>query len=324
MSWFHESHRLLTPLVAALVIASAGVASAQSDEGTAAAKAAAYYQEGLAEIERNNYEVAAELFVKAWRLDPDPSLAFNAARAYENNGDLEQARTYYQTALDSNPSEEVRKRCEASLIRLDRAEARLKEQLEAAKPTTAAVSIAANDVGEVFIDGQPKGETPLSVTLEPGEHTVVVRRSGFREFSQVVQAEAGEQVAIFAELEEVPLISWVGWGGLGMVALGSGLAATGLIYEGQARDAYDEAQQLEAQRDRARFDQLRDDGEGDTFTARVLYGSGITVAIVGAGLFVADLLIDPEQEQPPPSEPAPGEAQLWLTPDGQAGVLWTW
>ncbi|MEL6177521.1 MAG: PEGA domain-containing protein [Myxococcota bacterium] len=285
-------------------------------------KAVEFYQQGLAEMEDSNYTEAAALFVQAWTLDPDPVLAFNAGRAYENNGDVDNARVYYQKALDSNPPEEVRQACESSLERLKNAEEQLRKKLEAARPKTITLSVAANTPSEVWIDGEMKGQTPLNnVSLVPGKHTVVVRRSGYREYTEAVAGAAGDQVAIFADMQEVPLLNWVGWSGLGLAIVGGGVAASGLVFENRARDSYDEAQGIEAQRNPEVFDQLRDDGESDTFTARVLYGSGITMAIVGTGLFVADLLVEPGQEEVAPPE---GGAQLWLGPAGEAGVRLTW
>jgi hypothetical protein len=54
---------------------------------------------------------------------------------------------------------------------------------------------------EVFIDGALAGKVPQEKKLSAGEHPVVVRLSGYKEFSQTVRIEAGQTVTVQAELK---------------------------------------------------------------------------------------------------------------------------
>ena len=56
---------------------------------------------------------------------------------------------------------------------------------------------------EVLIDEETVGFTPLDPqTLEPGQHTVRVRRPGYTEFDDVVEIEPGAEAVV-----DVPLIA---------------------------------------------------------------------------------------------------------------------
>ena len=80
----------------------------------------------------------------------------------------------------------------AGLTRLERAEALLKEQLDAARPTTAALSITANITGaDVYIDDTPQGQLPMTLTLTPGAHRVEIRHPGHHPYFEEITAEAG-------------------------------------------------------------------------------------------------------------------------------------
>lgn len=54
---------------------------------------------------------------------------------------------------------------------------------------------------EVFIDGAAVGKVPQEKKLSAGEHPVVVRLNGYKEFSQNVRIEAGQSITVQAELK---------------------------------------------------------------------------------------------------------------------------
>ena len=99
----------------ALSFATPLTASAQDDisdgmDVSDSNSAMGFYKKGIAFTKLKNYRQAAEMFVKAWGIDKEPSLAYNAGRAYENAGERENARLYYSIALESKPTEEVKER----------------------------------------------------------------------------------------------------------------------------------------------------------------------------------------------------------------------
>ena len=57
--------------------------------------------------------------------------------------------------------------------------------------------------GEVFIDGADVGRVPQEKRVSAGEHPVVVRLDGFKQFEQKVRVEAGQSVTVQAQLKPV-------------------------------------------------------------------------------------------------------------------------
>src|ERR1041385_4398673 len=56
---------------------------------------------------------------------------------------------------------------------------------------------------QVFIDGAAVGKVPVDKKLSSGEHPVVVRLEGYKEFDQKVRIEAGQTVTVQATLKKV-------------------------------------------------------------------------------------------------------------------------
>ncbi len=56
---------------------------------------------------------------------------------------------------------------------------------------------------QVFIDGAAVGKVPVEKKLSAGEHPVVVRLDGFKQFEQKVRIEAGQTVTVQANLKPV-------------------------------------------------------------------------------------------------------------------------
>lgn len=56
---------------------------------------------------------------------------------------------------------------------------------------------------EVFIDGAAVGKVPQEKLISVGDHPVVVRLPGFKQFEQTVRVEAGQTITVSAELKAV-------------------------------------------------------------------------------------------------------------------------
>jgi hypothetical protein len=56
---------------------------------------------------------------------------------------------------------------------------------------------------EVFIDGAAVGKVPQEKLISVGEHPVVVRLPGFKQFEQKVRVEAGQTITVSADLKAV-------------------------------------------------------------------------------------------------------------------------
>jgi len=55
----------------------------------------------------------------------------------------------------------------------------------------------------VYINGQARGSTRLDVELEPGLHSVIVEKEGYRPFEEQVELKPGEAVVLWAKLEPI-------------------------------------------------------------------------------------------------------------------------
>ena len=68
------------------------------------------------------------------------------------------------------------------------------------------LSIDASPGGEVFVDRQAAGPTPLRLTnLRAGSHLIWIERDGYRRFTRVVQVPSGRVSRLYAELESIPV-----------------------------------------------------------------------------------------------------------------------
>ena len=153
-----RSHRILALAAVALT---AGIAHADP--------ASALKQEGLKAAKDKNWDVARERFEQSYALDPRPLTLFNLAVAQEHTDRLVEARASYTGFLDqpaTGESEPFRKIARTAITALDGAIPTL--QIHAA-------GLVAGDAVE--LDGRAV-TSDAAVPLDPGSHTVIIRRAG--------------------------------------------------------------------------------------------------------------------------------------------------
>jgi len=171
----------------------------------------------------------------------------------------------------------------------------------------------------VAIDGRPAGSAPFSrpVEVDAGPHFVSITRRGRRAWSQEVEVQRGEELAVKAPLAKTTqrkFSYWVlGASGVAFVAAGvTGLMAMGAqsdaeslndkrLSEGLTPDELAEYHDLR---------QRRDDRLGTTY---LLLGIGGTVAVTGALL----MFLDSPGAAPPPARktlPAPEKSPKSVEP----------
>ena len=72
-----------------------------------------------------------------------------------------------------------------------------------ATPSTAMLKIDSNPPGaDIEVDGSFVGNTPSDVQVSEGDHMVVVRKSGFKDWERKLKSSGGSSVHISAELEK--------------------------------------------------------------------------------------------------------------------------
>lgn len=75
----------------------------------------------------------------------------------------------------------------------------------AVKPPDAigTVNVVSNpDGADVYADGQFVGNSPATLKLSPGKHTVVVKMTGYKDWSREVSTDAGSEAHLTAALEK--------------------------------------------------------------------------------------------------------------------------
>jgi hypothetical protein len=73
----------------------------------------------------------------------------------------------------------------------------------AAKEGTGTVSVGTNpDGADVFVDGQFYGNSPATLKLKPGKHTIVVKMAGYKDWSRDLATDAGTEAHLSATLEK--------------------------------------------------------------------------------------------------------------------------
>ena len=75
-------------------------------------------------------------------------------------------------------------------------------QEEVAPNATATIQITASATAEVFVDNKPAGQTPLTVSVEPGKHTVRISANGFDPYVRRVTAYEDQTATLHGDLFE--------------------------------------------------------------------------------------------------------------------------
>lgn len=82
------------------------------------------------------------------------------------------------------------------------------ERAEPAHPALTAVILKSKpDGAEISVDGKFMGNTPSTIRMEAGDHTVTLTKSGFNEWTRTISVNPGSDITMVAELKEqtVPL-----------------------------------------------------------------------------------------------------------------------
>jgi PEGA domain len=73
----------------------------------------------------------------------------------------------------------------------------------AAEATKGAVNVSSNPAGaDVSLDGNFIGNSPASLKLAPGKHTITVKMSGWKDWTRDITVQAGSEVQLTATLEK--------------------------------------------------------------------------------------------------------------------------
>ena len=73
---------------------------------------------------------------------------------------------------------------------------------ETAQVTTAQIEVTATATAEVFVDNKPAGQTPLTISVEPGKHTIRISANGFDPYVRRVTAYVDQTTTLHGDLFE--------------------------------------------------------------------------------------------------------------------------
>jgi len=272
-------------LVLTLVPALGAAAEKRSLGPDAPRSAEVRYQTALKHYRAGEYAEAAQEFLVAYQLHPEPRLAFNLARSLERSARPAEAIEAYEDYLRAAPEAEDHAEVQKVI-------AALRLVVNRGYPT---LEITSTPKGlPVRVDGEPaEGATPLTVRVKPGVHRVEVGEGEQRTATQakVVANHPNSVHLTLAEAETQTRPSAFGvwpWVALGVGVVGVGAAA---------------AFGLSAEADEAERDKLEDT---DLMAAEAAHESaqeqatlawvGVGVGVAGLGAGLALLLLDDSGE----------------------------
>lgn len=237
------------------------------------------YEQAVQLYKDKQYAEAAGSLEKAYEYDPNPTLAYNIGKSYEDFGELENAKKWYRIALSYEDLEEseVRKAVKA-IERIENIEAKQPDEL-----SEATLQLTSDPVGAiVYLGDKPLGVTPLEHVTEPGVFTIRVEADGYETYTKEVDASRGGNVQLHAVLGQPSLLTWVYvTGGIAVLGAGAGIAGDML-----ALSAEEDA--LKNRND----DALREDAKDTGKAMQGLAIAGYTLAGVAATTAVVLLIIE--------------------------------
>lgn len=241
------------------LLGASGVASAQDSK---AAEAKRHYELGYEALQAERYEEALDHYVLSYDLIPRPRTLFNIAVAEEMLGQLEDALRHYEQFIEDAEDRDAdfKKQAEAKVAQLSR---RIGVDVDADPPgpsvpveppppaTIDPVVLERPPVGDsgilrvhsniagamVSVDGLVVGTTAQIAgddgdgagfrhEVDPGEHDIIIERTGARTWHQRLHVAPGETVRVNVAFRDthVSRTSALTWGlaGLGVASIATG------------------------------------------------------------------------------------------------------
>jgi tetratricopeptide (TPR) repeat protein len=307
--------RALASLAVAVALGLFSPALAEPDPAAASAatkQAKAHFRAGTELYRQARYREAVAEFEAAHRLRPHGVVFYNLAQCHERLGDIPAALLAYHEYLRAVPDAEDRATVQAAISNLG---ARL-------APTGLQQLLVYSDPpgAEVYVDGQPRGRTPLAALLPHGRHALTLEKHGHVSVTReallppdraldlevsLPRAEVVTAAPVVPSLrpspprehEALPAVTTSAlsqlpeaqaarprrWTWIAAGAAGAALA-TGIAYGLAARSAGDDLRRT--QHDSATAQRLADSAASRSRTANVLYGVAGALGAGGVTLFV--------------------------------------
>lgn len=182
--------RLSIPLFALALTLPAAPAHAQPESPTIA-EARQRFTEGVKHFDAGKYELAVAAFKQAYALKAAPEILRNLGAAELKSGHKKEGARHLAEYL----------RSATGLSDAERAD--IEKELTKAERTLSRLQVRANPAdAQVTVDGENVGSWVANDPwhVEPGEHSVTVRKSGHENGERTVTARAGEEQVVEVEL----------------------------------------------------------------------------------------------------------------------------
>ena len=172
-----------TALAFALALASLTPAAASAQPHGAAEAAQATFQRGVTALGARRYEEAVEALSESYRAYPSPVALYNLGLAHRELGHFAAAvdafERYLREAGDQASHDRVRT---------------VREAVRAMRERFAEVTLRVSEPGyTVLVDGRPAQVAGDVVTLDPGEHVLVVSAPDHRPWREPVTLTPGQR-----------------------------------------------------------------------------------------------------------------------------------
>ncbi len=269
--------------------------SAPPSEEEVQAKAA--YAAGVQHFKAKRYADAIREFNKAFRVDPNPVLVFNMARAFEELNEYDSAIEFYRRYLEMAPDADDAPTVADAL----RALVLLRER----EGVTVSVSVTTQpDGARVYVDGREVGTSPLRLALPVGRHFVAAEREGYTRASREIELVEGKPVDHALTLVPVaePPRAETGGNTTGWVLVGvggallAGAAITGALALGKNSEL-DDLDGDAGNTSRSEYDSIQEEGRTLALTTDGLLLGGAASVLTGGFLLLtggdADVAPDP-------------------------------
>jgi len=229
-----------------------GVAHAQSQPATETSiTAEALFEAGRADMQRADYAAACPKFAESQRLDPAAGTLINLADCEERLGLLAHAWQLWREAVERLPADDARRPAVADrATSVDRRVPRLTLKLARGVPSSASVVRDDVPIGSGLFD--------VPLPLDPGQHIIVLMVIGYLPARYVVTLRESARETVVLDLGPIDPnmrppapgpadvrpepnasdgASYIGWGllGVGAIGIGTGIT-TGLLAIGKRNE----------------------------------------------------------------------------------------
>ena len=157
-----------------------------------------FVEAGKQAYSKGEFEKAVPFFEQAYEIIAVPELHYRLALSHERAGHPKEAITHYRAFLEAKPETSKKGAIEQTIARLQK-ETKAVVRVEST-PSNARVFV--QPAGADKPESEARGETPIELTVEPGDLEIVLEKDGYEARRESLEAEAGSRYQFAWELAE--------------------------------------------------------------------------------------------------------------------------